>query len=147
MLRRTVTALAAMVFCGLTAAAADPVKVEVRRAETKAAAGLTEATVAGTNDKVYLYADTVVGNDDVASARVTEDDAKNPAVEVTFTAEGQKKMAKATEMHLGKPLAILVDGKVVAALVVRAKLGEKALITGKFTKQEAEKLAQGLKPQ
>jgi preprotein translocase subunit SecD len=145
MLRRTVAALA-VVACGLTAAAADPVKVEVRRAETKAAAGLTEATVAGTNEKVYLYADAVVGNDDVASARVTEDDAKNPAVEVTFTAEGQKKMAKATEMHQGKPLAVLVDGKVVAAPVVRAKLGDKALITGKFTKEEAEKLAQGLKP-
>ncbi|HEX5273036.1 MAG TPA: hypothetical protein VFW33_21210 [Gemmataceae bacterium] len=128
------------------AAAADPpaAKFEIRRAETKPAEGLTEAKVEGTDEKVYLHKEAELTAKDVAKARVVEDKKSGPAVEIVFTEEGQKKAAKLSEAHKDKPLAILVDGKVVAAPVVRDKLGAKGLITGKFTKEQAEKLAKSL---
>jgi preprotein translocase subunit SecD len=115
---------------------------EVRLAETKPAPGLTEAIVEGTKNKIYLHKEAALTRRDITAARATVDSADNPAVEVVFSEEGRKKLAKLTEQHQGKPLAILVDGKVIFAPVVRAKITqEKALITGKFSKAEAERIA------
>ena len=67
-----------------------------------------------------------------------------PNVEVTFSAIGQAKAAKLSKEHRDRPVAILVDGKVVAAPVVKTELGKMVVITGKFTKAEADRLANGL---
>jgi preprotein translocase subunit SecD len=120
------------------------VKVEFRRAETKPGEGLTEATVAGTKEKVYLHKTADVTAEDIAEARPAEDGRGKPAVEVIFTKEGGKKMAKLSEQHREKPLAILVDGKVISAPVVRAKFAERALITGTFTDEEVAKLVKSI---
>ena len=126
----------------LTAAPQDAAKLELRRAETKPAEGLVEATVSGTNTKIYLYKAVELSNSDIESARAVGED--SPGVEVTFSALGRGKAAKLSKEHRGKPLAILVDGKVVAAPIVRTDLGPAVLITGQFTKAEAERLANGL---
>ena len=120
------------------------VKVEFRRAEKEPAEGLTEATVVGTNDKVYLHKSADATSEDIADARPTEDTRKEPAVEVTLTKEGAKKMAKLSEEHKDKPLAIVVDGKVISAPVVRSTFSDKVIISGKFTKEEVEKLAKSI---
>jgi preprotein translocase subunit SecD len=120
------------------------VKVEFRRAETKNADGLTPATIAGTDEKIYLHKTADATNADIADARVGVDGACNPAIDVTFTKEGAKKMEALSEKHQDKPLAILIDGKVVSAPVVRAKFSDKAQITGKFTKEEVEKLVKAI---
>jgi preprotein translocase subunit SecD len=139
--------LAAFGAAGSTPVMADdaPAKVEIRRAETKAAEGLTEATVVGSENKVYLHKEAELNGADIAQVGVTTDKDGNPAVEMTLTKDGAKKLAKLSEDHKDKPLAILVDGKVVNAPIVRATLGDKVVITGKFTKAEAEKLAKKIK--
>jgi preprotein translocase subunit SecD len=131
------------------AMAADPprAKVEFRRAETKAAEGLTEAKIAGSDTKVYLHKEVDLTNDDIAQVRVNEDKERGVSLEMTFTKEGAKKAAKLSEEHADKPVAILVDGKVISALTVRAKFGEKVAVSGNFTKIEAEKLAKSIKPE
>jgi preprotein translocase subunit SecD len=125
----------------LAPAADAPAKFELRRAEAKPAAGLTEAKVAGKDEKVYLHKEVELTDKDIAKANVIEDELHGPTLEIIFTKEAQKKIAKMTEEHMGKPLAILVDGKVVGAPIVRDKLTEKAILTRMFTKEEAEKLA------
>jgi preprotein translocase subunit SecD len=63
-------------------------------------------------------------------------------IDVRLTEDGAKKLAKLTENHVGQPLAIMLDGKVLAAPVVRDPItGGKALITGNFTKEEAARIA------
>ena len=121
------------------------VKFEVRRAESKPAEGLTEAKVEGTDEKVYLHKEVELTNEDIASARAATDPSKANVVEVELTKEGQKKLSRLTKEHQGKPLAILVDGKVVAAPVVRGEITGDARITGDFTKEEAERIARGIK--
>lgn len=120
------------------------VKVEFRRAETKAAEGLTEATIAGTTDKIYLHKTADATNTDIASARAAVDDNKKPIIEIEFTKEGANKMEALSEKHKDKPVAIVIDGKVVSAPVVRAKFSARAQITGNFTKEEAERLVKAI---
>src|SRR5262245_37808666 len=120
------------------------VKVEFRRAETTNADGLTPATVAGTDEKIYLHKEADATSADIAEARAAVDGACNPAIDILFTKEGAKKMAALSEKHRDKPLAILIDGKVVSAPVVRVKFSDKAQVTGRFTQEEVEKLVKAI---
>jgi len=121
------------------------IKFELRRAETKPADGLTPAEVPGAKDKIYLHKTSDVTNEDVASASVgVSPQTFKPVIEILFTKDGAKKVEKLSEEHLDKPLAILVDGKVISAPVIKAKFADKALVTGEFTKEEAEKIARAL---
>jgi preprotein translocase subunit SecD len=149
MFRFTAVSLA-MVALGMTAVASEKpdekpaVKVEIRRAEKEKADGLTEATVEGTKEKVYLHKTAELTNADIAEAKVEGTD-KNLEIRVTLTKAGGEKMRKVTEEHRNKPLAIVIDGKVISAPVVKAVIGENVAITGSFTKEEAERIAKGIK--
>lgn len=122
---------------------APKTRVELRRAETAPADGLVEAVVAGTTQKVYLHKAAALTGADIASAKVAGG-AADPTVELTFTEAGAKKAAKLSEVHPDKPVALVVDGKVLAAPVIRAKLGATVRVTGRFTAEEAAKLVKAI---
>ncbi|HYH64878.1 MAG TPA: hypothetical protein VD866_09315 [Urbifossiella sp.] len=136
---------AACVTLALPALAQDApnTRVELRRAETAPADGLVEAAVAGTGQKVYLHKAAALTGADIASAKAAGG-AADPAVELTFTEAGAKKAAKLSADHPDKPVALVVDGKVLAAPVIRAKLGASVRITGRFTPEEAAKLVKSI---
>jgi preprotein translocase subunit SecD len=120
-------------------------KLEVRLAESAPGAGLSEAIVPGSAEKIYLHSETIIGNADVVFARVVPGD--RPAtfnVGIMFSSDGSAKMEKATQSHLNRPLAILVDGRVVAAPTLRSEIRGSAVITGDFTSAEAGTIAAGL---
>jgi preprotein translocase subunit SecD len=124
---------------------AKPSAFEVRRAESKAADGLTEVVVAGTKTKIYLHKEAALTGKDVAAAQVGKDNANKPAVEITLTLEGGKKLAQVTAAHQGKPLAILVGGKVIFAPVVREKIdGGKVMMSGEFTREDAARMVKSI---
>ncbi|MGE3804308.1 MAG: hypothetical protein AB7K24_06515 [Gemmataceae bacterium] len=126
--------------------ATDPAtRIEFRLAEADKAEGLVEAKVAATDKKVYLHKKAVLSDADVAAARVVKSGDRYE-LELTFTPAGAKKLEKATGNHIGKPLAILVDGKVVSAPLLMAAVAERAVISGDFSKQELQELAQDLEP-
>ena len=116
------------------------VKIEFRLAETAPAEGLTEATEAGTKNKVYLHKTAELTNSDIDRAAPAKDANGNPVVELSFTKDGAKKMAKMTGDNINKSLAILVDGKVILAPRIKAQISERAIIDGRFTNEEAAKL-------
>ncbi len=124
-------------------AAAD-VKLAFHLAEQKPTKNGIEVTLPGTNQKIYLHPKAELTEKDVARARVTTTNQGFPAILVTFTKEGGAKMAKLTEANQGKMLAVLVNGKVISAPTIRSKISEQAMITGQFTKAEAEKIAEGI---
>src|SRR6478672_6188146 len=117
----------------------EKVTVEFKRAEAKAAEGLTAATIVGTNEKVYLHKTADATSADIAVARAAKDANEKPIIEIEFTKEGAKKMAALSEAQKNKRIAILVNGKVLSAPVVRAKLSSRAQITGKFTQEEVDR--------
>jgi hypothetical protein len=115
-------------------------QVEFRRAENEPGEGLIEATVGGTDQKVYLHKTADAHGEDIAEARAGADGGQRPALEITFTEAGAAKMAKLTEQHKGKPLVLLVDGKVISAPVVQTVFSRNALLTGDFTRETLEDL-------
>src|SRR6266404_4272079 len=102
------------------------VRFEVRLAEDKPAPGLREVKVSGSDRSIYLHDEVVVSNSDIAAARLVQGSPAQYSVGIEFNASGAEKMRAATGGHMGKPMAILLDGQVVMAPVVRASLGASA---------------------
>jgi len=118
------------------------IRFEVRMAESNPAPGLQKAKVADSSRYVYLHNEVVVSNNDIAAVQVVE--AGGPSqygISVKLNATGADKMRRATEAHIGKPLAILLDGQVIMAPVVRSSVGGAAMLTGHYTKPEAQRIA------
>jgi preprotein translocase subunit SecD len=80
---------------------------------------------------------------DLSTARVSIDQTTSePYVSVEFNAAGAKAFADLTDAHVGKRLAIVLDGNVHSAPVIRERIPSgRAQITGGFTTQEASDLA------
>jgi hypothetical protein len=134
------------VFVGDLQAAA--VRFEVRLAEDRPAPGLREVKVSGSNRSIYLHYEVIVSNSDIAVARVIP--GRGPSeysVGIEFKASGAEKMRAATGNHIGKLLAILLDGQVVMAPVLRTPIGASARITDNFTRAQAEKIVNGIEIQ
>jgi hypothetical protein len=124
---------------------AAAVRFEVRLATMTPAADRREALVATSGQHLDLDDDAIVTNADIASTEVVPGESSSEfSVEVTFTPEGAGKMRRATDDHIGEPLAILIDGRVALAPVIRSAIDTSALITGPYTRTEAERIAAGL---
>jgi len=65
-----------------------------------------------------------------------------PVIEITFTPEGRKRFAEVTRQNIDKRLAIIVEGRIVSAPVIRSEIsGGKGIISGNFTHSEAVELS------
>lgn len=117
--------------------------LEVRLAELQPEAGLIEASVQGSNDKVYLQPGAIVTSADVTSARVIDAGGGHYSVSLTFGTPGSTRLAESTRIHIGRPVAILLNGKVIAAPVLRGAIRDSAVITGNYTREEADRIAAG----
>ena len=62
-------------------------------------------------------------------------------IEITFTDAGRKQFADITRQHIHERLAMVIDGKLLAAPMTQAEITEgKAEITGTFSEVEAKTL-------
>ena len=120
------------------------VTVEFRPASQSPAPGLTEMTASGSAKPVYVSGNVLLSNDSVKSARFVSGP-YCPQIEIVFTKAGAEILATATEHNLMKPIAIIVDGKLISAPIVREKInGGRATISGRFTEEEAKRIADGI---
>ena len=120
------------------------IRFEVRLAETEAVPGLIVARLNDSNRVIYLHPEAIVTNDDIAQRWVTQDGADRFGISVELTAAGAERMRQATANHIGRPVAIMIDGEVVMAPVVRSAIGSSAVISGGFSRSEAERIADGI---
>jgi len=120
------------------------VRFEVRLAETQPVPGLIVARVVDSGRTIYLHPEMVVTNDDIAQSWVVQDGPDRFGIAVELLEAGAQRMRQASAAHLGRPVAILIDGEVVAAPVVRAVISNSAMISGDFTRAEAERIAEGI---
>lgn len=121
------------------------VRFEVRLAEDHQTVGLQEARISGSDRVIYLHQEVIVTNSDIAAGRVVPGD--NPSrfgVGVEFNPAGAQKMRQATANHVGRPVAILIDGDVVTAPVLRSPISTSAVISGDYTRTEAERIVNGI---
>jgi protein TonB len=140
-------------------AAQSHAQLEIRLAEATRTPGLSPAVVAGSGRRVvYLHPSALATNADVESAGVIEwngtatpDGSAGRAISgfgvaVRFTDAAAARLAAATGAHLGRPIAILVDGRLISAPVLRSAIGNTAVISGSFSEEEARALTEGLDP-
>jgi hypothetical protein len=121
------------------------VRFEVRLAEDLPAPGLRAARVGSSDRTVYLHPEIVVTNSDIARSRVIPGASPSQfGIDVQLNGAGAEKMRQATMSHLGKPVAILIDGNVVIAPTVKSAIGAAAVITGDYTQADAQRIAAGM---
>lgn len=66
-----------------------------------------------------------------------------PEVAISFNSEGAGIFERLTEANVGKPIAIFLDNSLIEAPIVQQKIsGGQAVITGKFTVDEAKKMVE-----
>jgi preprotein translocase subunit SecD len=121
------------------------VRFEVHLAEDTPAAGLREIPVSGGARRIYLHEDAILTNSDIAHAElIAGGTATTFGVALTFNDAGASRITIATGGHVGRPLAILIDGEVVMAPVLRSPITTSAVISGDFTRAEAERIVAGI---
>jgi preprotein translocase subunit SecD len=124
------------------------VRFEVRLAEETPTAGLRVTTIPGSGRQLYLHDEVVVTNSDIAEARVVPGSGPSTfSVEIEFNPVGAAKILRATQNHIGRPLAILLDGELTVAPTVRGPVSTSAMMNGNFTRAEAERIAAGIRGQ
>ena len=74
----------------------------------------------------------------------TQDSNGQPVVGFELDDRGAERLAVFTKANLGNAMAIVVDGKVVSAPVIRSALGKHGMITGRFTEEEVRELIKAL---
>jgi preprotein translocase subunit SecD len=122
------------------------VTVTIRAAEQQPGEGLEKTSFSGwgNTETFYLHDEILMTDSAISSASVVSWEG-HPAVEAVLTDEGGKRFAEVTAHHIGKHLAIMVDGHVVCAPVVRDTITQgKFLINGDFSGEQARRIADGL---
>ncbi len=87
----------------------------------------------------------VVGGDDLEDAAASFSEGQ-PVVSFRFSGAGARAFGQATTDNVGKPLFIVLDGKIISAPNIRQPItGGSGIITGNFTTAETNQLALLLK--
>jgi tRNA A-37 threonylcarbamoyl transferase component Bud32 len=81
---------------------------------------------------------------DVERATRLVGEAEQTALAVCFTEAGGRKLAAVSAESIGRRLAIVWNGRVVAAPVIQSPLGRDMTVTGNFTEAEAQQLLEVL---
>jgi len=104
--------------------------IEFRIVKDPPEAELAQSGIPHSDAKIYVADKREMDNSDIMGVKSGLSHQEFEEIEIVFTEEGKKKFAALTEKIVGKHLAILVDGQVISAPVVREKItGGKVYIT------------------
>jgi protein-export membrane protein SecD len=84
---------------------------------------------------------TVMTGDILRTAVATQDQFNQWQINFELTSDGSKKFGAYTSAHIGQPLVIVLDGRVLSAPTIQAVITDRGQITGRFTNTQAESLA------
>jgi len=83
----------------------------------------------------------MVSGEMLTDARSSFDQNGMPSVSFSLTPEGGKRFGRVTARNIGKPFAIILDGKVVSAPTIQSQIFSSGQITGRFSVTETKDLA------
>jgi preprotein translocase subunit SecD len=88
----------------------------------------------------------VVTGEMLTNASGAHDENNAPAVAFSFNAIGTQRFAQVTSQNIGKPFAIVLDGRIISAPRINSAItGGNGIITGHFTEDSAHEMALLLK--
>ena len=95
---------------------------------------------------LYLVEPPVLTGADIADAQPMFDHGGRPALSFRFTPDAARLFGAFTEAHIGAPFAIVLDGAVLSAPVIREPIhGGNGMISGNFTVEDVTALAASLR--
>jgi preprotein translocase subunit SecD len=97
-------------------------------------------SIKGDAQEFCLEHQTIVDEADVKSAAVTNEQ-KGPWVRLTLMDAASKRLLEATRKNIGKRIAVVLNGRLIAVPVVQAAISDNVPITGSFTQQQADDIA------
>ncbi len=83
----------------------------------------------------------VITGRDLKTARASLGQFQEPVVNFSLTHEGAQIFEDWTGANIGRPLAIVLDGRVQSAPIIEGRISDSGVIRGSFTQQEVEDLA------
>ena len=89
-------------------------------------------------DRIFT---TAMTGDVLSGASAAPDQFGQWQINFTLTGEGSTAFFNYTSSHIGQPMAIVLDGRVLSAPNINAAISDNGVITGQFTQTEAESLA------
>jgi preprotein translocase subunit SecD len=109
----------------------------------------TNSTTGQTHVEVLWVSKRVlIDQNDIQTTRVatttssTSNVPGRPEIDITFTPKGRKKFAEVTRENINKQLAIVVDGQVIDAPIIRTEIPSgTVMVVGNFTRSEAMDLS------
>jgi preprotein translocase subunit SecD len=90
---------------------------------------------------ILLKNQTLLTGEYLSQARVTFDRTGRPEVGIKWNTKGSRIFAKLTGENIGKRLAIVLDGEVYSAPVIKDKIVGSGVISGNYTDESARNLA------
>jgi preprotein translocase subunit SecD len=120
--------------------------VEIRAASSSAVAGWKQMASPGGNP-IWIAPTVQLTAADIerAEARVLE---SGPAVAIVMTDDGARKMSALAAEQANKPIALMLDGQVIWAPIMRGSIGKEAVLTGGpggLTKAQIDRLLTSFK--
>ncbi|MBX9614629.1 MAG: protein translocase subunit SecD [Caulobacteraceae bacterium] len=83
----------------------------------------------------------LVSGENLTRAGVGADESGRPAIDFRFDGQGARRFGEATAANIGRPFAIILDGKVISAPTIQSPItGGTGQITGSFSIAEASEL-------
>ena len=129
-MRRELLAVIGVICIFLTSAIRGQSALTIRAAATSPVSGWQQMAspdrdqvlwVAPTNDLTLV---------DIERAEWVTGSDGSPALTIVFTDDGAKRMAALSATRFGQPIAFLLDGKLIWAPVVRARIEREAVLSG-----------------
>ena len=109
----------------------------VKEAQAAIDAGTRESAPVPYPDQVF---ETAMTGDVLQTATARADQFGKYEIAFLLSNSGKDKFYNFTSTHIGQPMAIVLDGVVLSAPVINAAIRDQGVITGQFTKAEAESL-------
>jgi preprotein translocase subunit SecD len=106
---------------------------------------VTGAPAAGGGDSGTMYflvrKVAAVSGQDLRGATPTIDEMGRPAVRFLLNPDGARKFGAVTSANIGRPLAIILDGRVQSYPTIEGRITDEGRISGNFTTQEVADLS------
>lgn len=121
--------------------------VEIRAAASSAVAGWQQTTTPG-GQALWVAPEVRLTSADIARAEAGTSPDAGPFVSIVLTDDGARKMAELSAAQDHKPIALMLDGKVIWAPVVKGSIGKEVRLTGGkggLTKSQIDRLIASFK--
>lgn len=129
-MRRELLVVIGVVCCLLTGAVRGQSAFAIRAAATSPVSGWQQMASPDRDQVLWVAPTNDLTSVDIERAEPVTGSDGSPAITVVFTDDGARKMAALSSTRIGQPIAFLLDGKLIWAPVVRARIEREAVLSG-----------------